>query len=149
MMHWRRRSEDQNAIVKIGDNRTSYQGQLISKLEDTKDLTCKSKKDKQYNGQVKRDKRTNNDLQNNTLKTKDQAKRTPLKTEGTSGALDGEEVPAPLVASVVLLQLQIVVHQDLQQGMWHSFVSYHTFLNPQLLLKHVLENIQTYRYHST
>ena len=51
-------------------------------FEDTKDLTRKSKKDKQYKGQMKRDKRTNNDLQNNTLKTKDRATRTPLKTGG-------------------------------------------------------------------
>jgi hypothetical protein len=31
----------------------------------------------------------------------------------------------------------------------HSFVSYHTFLNPQLLLKHLIENKETYTYHST
>ena len=69
MLHWRRRSGDQNAIVKRGNDRMGHQGQLISKFEDTKDLTHKSKKDKQYNGQMKRDKRTNDDQQNNTLKT--------------------------------------------------------------------------------
>ena len=81
-MHWRGRSRsgDYNAIVNRGNNRTSHQGQLISKLEDTKGLTRKSKNDKQYNSQMKRDKRTNSDLQNNTLKTKDRATRTPLKT---------------------------------------------------------------------
>ena len=31
----------------------------------------------------------------------------------------------------------------------HSFVSYPTFLNPQLLLKHLIETNQTYTYHST
>jgi hypothetical protein len=40
---------------------------------------CKSK-DRQYNGQKKKDKRTNNDLQNITQRTKDQATRMPLKT---------------------------------------------------------------------
>ena len=49
----------------------SYQGQLISRFEDTKGLTRSSKKDKQYNGQMKIDKRTNNDIQSNTLKNKD------------------------------------------------------------------------------
>jgi len=32
---------------------------------------CKSKKDRQHNGQKKKDKGTNNDLQNTTHKTKD------------------------------------------------------------------------------
>jgi hypothetical protein len=40
------------------------------------------KKDRQHNGQKKKDKRTNNDLQNSTHKTKDRVKRTPLKTGG-------------------------------------------------------------------
>ena len=40
----------------------------------------KSKKDRKHNGQKKKDKRTNNDLQNITHKTKDQVARTPLKT---------------------------------------------------------------------
>ena len=43
----------------------------------------KSKKDRQYNGQKKQEnKRTNNDLQNTTQKTKDWSTRTPLKTGG-------------------------------------------------------------------
>jgi hypothetical protein len=37
----------------------------------------------------KKNKRTNNDLQNTTLKTKDWAKQTPLKTEDDLGALEG------------------------------------------------------------
>jgi hypothetical protein len=40
------------------------------------------KKDKQHNGQRKNDKRSNNDLQNTTQKTKDRVTRTPLKTGG-------------------------------------------------------------------
>jgi hypothetical protein len=39
----------------------------------------KSKKDRQHNGKKKRDKRTNNDLQNTTLKTNDRTTRIPLK----------------------------------------------------------------------
>ena len=36
----------------------------------------------QHNDQKKKDKRTNNDLQNATQKTNDQATRSPLKTKG-------------------------------------------------------------------
>ena len=42
---------------------------------------CKLK-DRQHNGQKKKDKRTNNDLQNITHKTKDRVTRTPLKSGG-------------------------------------------------------------------
>ena len=38
---------------------------------------------------MKKDKRTHNDLQNITQKTKDRATRTPLKTWPMSGALEG------------------------------------------------------------
>jgi hypothetical protein len=48
-------------------------------------------------------KRTNNDLQKYTHKTKDQVTRTPLKTVGVPGATEGQEVPVPLVAPVVLI----------------------------------------------
>jgi hypothetical protein len=53
------------------------------KFEDTKGIIgiCKSK-DRQHNGQKKKDERTNNDLQNITQKTKDRVTRTPLKTGG-------------------------------------------------------------------
>jgi hypothetical protein len=36
--------------------------------------------DRQHNGQKKKNKRTNKDLQNTTLKTKDRVTRTPLRT---------------------------------------------------------------------
>jgi len=51
-------------------------------LENTKGVIriYKSKKDRQHNHQKKKYKRTNNDLQNTTQKTKDQAMRTSLKT---------------------------------------------------------------------
>ena len=45
----------------------------------------KSKKDRQHNGQTKR---TDNNLQNTTQKTKDRATRTPLKQEMNSVALE-------------------------------------------------------------
>jgi hypothetical protein len=41
-----------------------------------------SKKNRQHNGQKKKYKRTNNDLQKHTYKTKDRVTRTPLKTGG-------------------------------------------------------------------
>jgi len=53
------------------------------KYEDTKGIIriCKLR-DRQYNSQKKKDKKTNNDLKNTTLKTKDRATRTLLKTGG-------------------------------------------------------------------
>ena len=42
----------------------------------------KSKKDRKHNGQKKTDKRTNNDIQNITHKTKDRVTRTPLQSGG-------------------------------------------------------------------
>jgi hypothetical protein len=44
---------------------------------------AKRQKDRQHNGQKKKDKRTNNDLQNTTHKTKDQIARTPLIEQQT------------------------------------------------------------------
>ena len=57
-------------------------GQL-EEFEDTKLVIriCKSKKDRQCNGQKKKYKRTNNDQQNITQKTEDQVTGTTLKTE--------------------------------------------------------------------
>jgi hypothetical protein len=46
-------------------------------FKDTKEV---QKKDKQHNGQKKKDKRTNNDL--HTHKTKDRITRTPLQNWG-------------------------------------------------------------------
>ena len=53
-------------------------------FEDTKGVIRirKSKKNRQHNGQKKKDKRKNNDIQNITHKTKDRLTRTPLNTEG-------------------------------------------------------------------
>ena len=45
-------------------------------FEDTKEVirSCKSKKDRQHNGQKTKNKKTNSDLQNNAQKTKDPVK---------------------------------------------------------------------------
>jgi hypothetical protein len=52
------------------------------KFEDAKRVikSRKLKTNRQHNGQMKRDKRTNNDEQNNTQKTKDPATGTQLNT---------------------------------------------------------------------
>jgi hypothetical protein len=58
-------------------------------------------------------KRTNKDLQIITHKTKVQVARTPLKQGLNSGAPEGKEAPAQLMASVVLLYLEIKHSQQL------------------------------------
>ena len=57
---------------------------IQEKFEDTKGVTriCISKKDRQHNGQKKKYKSTNIDLQSITHKTKDQVTQTALKTGG-------------------------------------------------------------------
>ena len=57
---------------------------MKEEFEDTKGIIRirKSKKDRQHNGQKKKDKRTNNDPQNITHKTTDRVTRTQLKTGG-------------------------------------------------------------------
>jgi len=48
-----------------------YGTQMQEKIPKGVIRSCQSKKDWQYNGQKKKDKSTNNDLQNITQKTKD------------------------------------------------------------------------------
>ena len=56
---------------------------LYEELEDSKGvIRIRKSKDRQHNGQTKKDKRTNNDLHSNTHKTKDRVTRTPLTTGG-------------------------------------------------------------------
>jgi hypothetical protein len=54
----------------------------------------------------KKNKKTNNDLPNITHKTKDRVTRTTLKTGVTSGTLDGQAVPVPLVTPVQKLTMR-------------------------------------------
>jgi hypothetical protein len=57
---------------------------MHDEFENTKVVIriCKWKKDRQRNGQKKKDKRTNHDLQNITRNTKGRVTRTPLKNKG-------------------------------------------------------------------
>ena len=74
---------------------------IYEKLEDTKGvIRSRKSKDRQHNSQTKKYNRTNNDLQNITLKTKDRARQTPLITGVNSCAL---KVHAPHLAPVMLL----------------------------------------------
>jgi hypothetical protein len=50
---------------------------------------------------MKKDKRTNSDLQNITHKIKDEVTRIPLKTGVNSRSPEGKAVPPPLLASVL------------------------------------------------
>ena len=61
---------------------------MIEEFEDTK-WSCKSKQDRQHNGQNKKDKRTNKDLQKILYKAKDWITRTPLKLGVNSGSPEG------------------------------------------------------------
>ena len=69
-------------------------------IEDTKSAIRirKSKKNR-----VAKRKRTNNNLQNIHIKTKDRETRTTLKVGVNSGAPEGSVVPAPPVALIVLI----------------------------------------------
>jgi spore coat protein CotH len=80
-LHWRRSCGDYNAIVKRGNDRTSHQGQLISKLEDTNGITLTSDKDRQYNGQFEKGQKDKQRSTKHTHKTIDRVTRAPLKTE--------------------------------------------------------------------
>ena len=74
-------------------------------FEDTKGVIRIriSKKDRQHNGQKKKDKRTNNDLQNIHIKLKIEQHEPHNKLGVNSGAPEGSPVPTPLVAPVVLI----------------------------------------------
>ena len=78
---------------------------MEGELEDTKEVIRIriSKMNRQHNGQKKKHKRTNNDLQNTTHKTRDRVTRTPLKPVVNSGAPEGQEVPASPVIPVLLI----------------------------------------------
>ena len=74
-------------------------------FEDTKGVTRIriSKKNRQHNGQKIKYKRTNNDLQKYTYKTKDRVTQTPLKIGGELRCSRREAVPAPLMTPIVLI----------------------------------------------
>ena len=75
---------------------------IQEEIEDTKEVIRIVYRKKTDNTMAKRKKhkRTNNDLQNTTQKTKDRVTRTPLKTGMNSGAPEMQAVPVPLVTPV-------------------------------------------------
>ena len=85
--------------------RTCYE-----ELRDTKGVIRirKSRKNRQHNGQTKKNQRTNNDLQNITHKTHDRVTWTPLSSEGalsapvgscsTSGTFRSSLVTIPVIS---------------------------------------------------
>jgi hypothetical protein len=73
------------------------------KLEDTNwVIRSRRSEDRQYNSETKKDKRTNNHLQNITLKTKCRVTRTPLKA-GVNAVPEVSDWPLdiPLVRVVI------------------------------------------------
>ena len=73
-----------------GNQKPGIDGQTIQWPKDTKGVirSRESKKDRQYNGQKKKDKITNNDIQDITQKTADWATQAPLKPGLITGALE-------------------------------------------------------------
>ena len=69
-----------NSTVSIFTVKCKDETKRSNNFEDTKGIIRirKSQKDRQFNGQTKRDKTTTNDVQNTTHKTKDPATRSPL-----------------------------------------------------------------------
>jgi len=61
----------------------------------------KFEKDRKHKGETKRDKKTNNDPQNTTQKTKDWATQTPQQGMMNSVSPDEWALPAPPVTSVI------------------------------------------------
>ena len=73
---------------------------MYGEYEDTKGII----RIRNFEGRkTQKGKGTNNDLQNTTQKTKDQAIRTLIKAEVNSSSPEGLAIPAPLVTPVVLL----------------------------------------------
>jgi hypothetical protein len=78
---------------------------LYEKFEYTKGVIrrLKSKNDKQYNDQKKKDKRTNNDLQKLHRKLKTEQQKPNWKPWVNACAPEGLAVPAPLVTPLTYI----------------------------------------------
>ena len=74
-------------ICFLGRVTSKILSECLEEFENTKGVIRirKSKKDRQHNGQKKKDKRTNNDLQKHTHKTKDRATQIQQKIGGELG----------------------------------------------------------------
>jgi hypothetical protein len=66
-------------------------------LESLGVIRIRNSKNRQHNGQKKQGKRTNNDLQCTTQKTRDPATPILLNIRVKSGTSEGQAAPAPLV----------------------------------------------------
>jgi hypothetical protein len=91
-------------------------------FKDTKEVIRSgiSKKDKQHNDHTKKDKRTNNDLENIPQKIRDRATRTQPRVN--SCAPEGLAVPALHAAPVVLLlriDIYIIFHRNISFDITH------------------------------
>ena len=76
---------------------------LSEKFNNTQGvITSRISKDRQYNGQEKKDKRTSNDLHNNIRKLKIEHHEPTQKPGMNSGGPEGEPDPAPQVILVVI-----------------------------------------------
>ena len=75
------------------------------KVEDIKGVFRfrKPKRSRQYNGQMKNNKRKKNDIQNITRKNEEQATRIPLKCGDELRFPERLSVPAPPVIPVIVL----------------------------------------------
>ena len=99
---------------------TVYSGHLLTHIhryilfEKPESVNRRSKW--QHNDQRKKDKRTNNDIQNITQKTEDQITRTPLKTRGE------------LRCSGRVYYYKVGIFHSEQKGWIHEIISTHTFL---------------------
>ena len=76
--------EDIKGVIRAVYHMTGNTMTNKKSLKIPKGLTrnCKSKKDRQYNGQTKKNQKTNNDLQNTSQKTEDRTSRTHTKNWG-------------------------------------------------------------------
>jgi hypothetical protein len=83
-------------------NSSNNQSYYKEKLEDTKGVIRSRKSNRQCNGQMKKNKTTNNNLQITTKKIKARATRTPQTTGTNVRASELCGVPATIVAPFLL-----------------------------------------------
>jgi hypothetical protein len=76
------------SLIQVRIKQTFSNGSMSSRATS---IFKDPKKDRQYNDQKEKDKRTNNDPQNITHTTKDRATRTTLKPWAISGTPEGKQ----------------------------------------------------------
>ena len=75
-------------------------------------IRSRKQKDRQYHGQQKRDKKTNNDLENNTQKTTEWATRTPLKLGVNECDPERYAVLVPMMPPIELFFFNSVISRE-------------------------------------